>query len=139
MLSVACAAPNAPAPTALRDRDLPLLRVDGRRVTGDGRSAAVASRDQRADCQNRVADGTLRISRDGRSFTYRSTMRDCEGRVLLSETNEGLVNVRGDTLLEFIIHGTEGPATFRGRWTDSTVAIFELGGNLEFSRRPAAP
>ena len=139
VVGAACGPTGAPVPEALRARDFPLVRVDGRRVYGDTSPQAIAgSRDVSADCQNRVADGTLRISDSGRSFTFRSTMRNCSGRVLVAETNEGTVRVRNERL-EFVIRNGGGPATFLGTWTDSTVAIYDLGGFLEFSRRTQTP
>jgi hypothetical protein len=132
----ACASRQAgPAPAQLRDGTFALSRVDGHRVRGVGpQDAASGSRGARFNCQDQVADGVLLISRDGRTFTYRSSMRDCSGRMLLSESNEGMVESRDDALT-FLIHRADGTATFRGTWTDSTVTVFELGGLLEFARR----
>jgi hypothetical protein len=65
-------------------------------------------------------------------------VRDCVGRVLLTEINEGTVE-RRDSVLAFAIPGGNGTLAFRGTWTDSTIEIFDLGGHLEFSRPNAGP
>jgi hypothetical protein len=136
VIANACA-PEQPAPvaSALRGHEFVLRRVDGRLVRGTQAVAVRSgSREERTGCRDRVSDGTLLISPSGRSFTYRSVMRDCGGNVLSTETNEGLVGQR-DSLLAFVIEGNSGPATFYASFSDSTVTIRDLGGLLEFTRR----
>jgi len=133
--ALACAAQVLPAPRSLRSGNYPLVRVDGRPVHGPSAvTEAPGSLSARSDCQDRVADGTLHITADGRSFTYRSTMRRCSGELLVTETNEGAVEWR-DSALDFVINQTSGRAVFAGSWTDSTITIANFGGLLEFARK----
>lgn len=125
----------ASVPPQLRAREFQLTRVDGKAVRGaQPFSAPVGSRAEAAECQDRVADGLLSISKDGRSFTYHSTLRDCTGAVLVSEANEGTLEARGDSLV-FLIEGSAGAVSFRGVYVDSTITVLQLGGRLEFVRR----
>lgn len=131
----ACATKQvSPAPEVLRGKEFVLVRVDGQLVHGTGAVVELPnSPSATVDCQDRVADGSLLISKDGRGFTYKSTMRNCSGAVLATETNEGRLATK-DTLLTFVIERTSGSTTFLGNWNDSTVRIFDLGGRLEFAR-----
>lgn len=132
---MACAAQRTPAPKALRGRDYPLVRVDREAVHGMGPVVEQpGSIGERTDCHDRVAEGSLHIAADGRSFIYRSTMRRCSGELLVTETNEGALEWR-DSTLAFVIDETSGPVTFVGSWTDSTITIANFGGLLEFSRK----
>lgn len=130
---------STPAPAALRGREFPLVRIDGQRVHGAG--AVVEAPDSHSaavDCRDRVADGSLLITRNGRGFIYRSTMRSCDGTVLVTETNEGRVEGRAsgrDSTLRFIIDRSSGATAFRGEFSDSIIRIYELGGLLEFALR----
>ena len=134
LLAAACAVSKGPAPTPLRGRDLPLVRVDGAKVRGVlTPPVPPGSRASKNDCREKVAEGTLHINDDGRVFTYRSTMRTCAGTLLVTETNEGHVE-RRDSTLTFVVDSPTGPLSFRGRWSDSTVIIYDWGGLLEFAR-----
>ena len=111
------------------------MRVDGRRVRGvKPFNAPDGSASHELDCQDRVAEGVFAIGRDGRSFTYRSTWRDCGGGLLVTESSEGTISAN-DGNLTLLIEGSNGTATFTGAYTDSTLTIRELGGGLEFARR----
>lgn len=131
----ACSVVTGPAPRALRDHDFPLVRVDGKAVRGTSTAPAPpGSASAKYDCVDRVAEGALHITDNGEVFTYRSTMRNCAGRLLVSETNEGRIT-RRDSTLTFMVYSATGPLSFRGHWTDSTIVIYDWGGRLEF-RRP---
>jgi hypothetical protein len=135
VLAASACARVASVPPQLRAREFQLIRVDGKAVRGARPfSAPVGSRAEAAECQDRVADGNLSISKDGRSFTYHSTLRDCTGAVLVSEANEGTLEARGDSLV-FLIEGNAGAVSFRGVYADSTITVLQLGGRLEFVRR----
>jgi hypothetical protein len=130
----ACSAINGPVPAALRGSDYPLVRVDGTPARGvSSIPVPSGSRDAKNDCQAKVAEGLLHISDDGLQFNYRSTMRNCAGQLLVTEINEGSVSGK-DSSLTFIIDSPTGPLTFVGRWSDSTIVIYNLGGFLEFAR-----
>jgi hypothetical protein len=133
----ACSQPAA-LPHPLREHEFPLARVDGQTVRGSQPFRPTAgSKPARLECQDLMADGSLSINRDGRTFTLRSEWRDCGGNLLVSETNEGSIVAR-DGKLALTIEGTEGAATFKGEYSDSTLTLYDLGGRLEFERsRPA--
>lgn len=133
LASGACAIPKA-VPRALREREMPLTRVDGQRVRGSQPFVAAAgSPAATLECQDRLAGGSMSIARDGRTFLYRAEWRDCGGSLLLAESTEGTIETRDDQLT-LLVHASGGPANFRGTITDSTLTIFELGGRLEFAR-----
>lgn len=123
-------------PVKLRARNFPLARVDGQRVRGTQPfPAPEGSLAANVQCQDRVADGAFTINRDGRTFSYRSAWRDCGGNELVTETNEGSIELRAEGKFAIVIDGSEGKQTFPGTYDDSTVTVYQLGGRLDFARR----
>jgi hypothetical protein len=137
---VACDRAPAPAPSRLRGAQYTLVRVNGDHVRGATPfKAPPNSVAAKLDCQEHVASGVLIISTDGRTFSYRSEWRGCDGKVLVADSNEGDLAFTDGKLSLLIARGGGGSGTgqFPVTYDDTHLTVYELGGRLEFVRVPA--